>query len=266
MLNGILTEEVKRFVKEYEKKLGFEGPLWGEPLFGAADVRDPYIRGLRENAEPEHQLPEDVLDDAKTVLVWYVPFSEAIVSGNCENELASAAWAQAYELTNAMLGELNLHIIEFIREKGYDGAVAPGSLVFDREKVISHWSHRHLVYAAGLGTFGINNMIITKNGCSGRCSSIVTNIGKEEVETGRPLETELCAYKRDGSCGICADRCVGGALTREGFDRHKCFEQCSKNAEVHKGYGSSYGGEDVGSEVCGKCLVGLPCSLGLEEN
>lgn len=58
-----------------------------------------------------------------------------------------------------------------------------------------------------------------------------------------------------------------GALTLEGYDRHKCYKILRKNAELYKGFGSSYldeSGEQsnsAGSEVCGKCLVNTPCSF-----
>lgn len=36
---------------------------------------------------------------------------------------------------------------------------------------MSEWSHRHAAYIAGLGIFGINNMLITNKGCVGRIPS-----------------------------------------------------------------------------------------------
>jgi len=264
MLNQTITEEVNRLVREYDRRLNLPGGLWDEVLVGAADVCTPYIRNLRRDIDPGHQMPEEVLPDAKTVLVWYVPFKSDIVNGNGCKGLATADWARAYELTNTMLGDLNDRMIAFLASMGFRGTVAPEALKYDRDRVISHWSQRHLACAAGLGTFGLNNMLITAKGCSGRLSSLVTNIPADEIETGMPQTVEKCRYKRDGSCGLCADRCETGALTRSGFDRHKCNRQCLKNAAVHRAYGSSYcaDGCEIGSEVCGKCLSGLPCSFG----
>ena len=76
---------------------------------------------------------------------------------------------------------------------------------------------------ASLSTFGLNNMLITKKGCCGRINTIVTDL---DVPPDRPMEEELCLYKRSGKCGLCTDRCPSGALTREGFDRERCFQVC----------------------------------------
>ena len=57
-------------------------------------------------------------------------------------------------------------------------------------------------------------------------------------------------------------KCPSGALTPEGFDRHKCYEICMKNAAVYTEFGNSYAlDEKVGSEVCGKCIAGMPCAF-----
>lgn len=258
-----IENEIKGFFEEYQKNLDVDIKLWGEPIVGYADVQGEYIRNLRKNVHPEHQMPEEVLEDAKCVLVYYVPFTEEVVSGNDVEGLSTPLWAMTYEYANAMFGACNEHLIEVLKDEGYKAAIAPESLLFYREELKSHWSQRHFAYAAGLGTFGMNNMMLTEKGCSGRVTTLVTNL---DVECGKPLEEEVCLYKRDGSCGICMDKCPDGALKPEGFDRKKCHEQCHRNAIEHTQFGSSYEtapGEECakGSEVCGKCLTGLPCSF-----
>ncbi len=63
-------------------------------------------------------------------------------------------------------------------------------------------------------------MLITKIGCCGRYSTIVTNL---DVKPDSPLEDEFCLYKKNKSCGICVKHCPSGALTLDGYDRHKCY-------------------------------------------
>lgn len=170
--------------------------------------------------------------------------------------LASSEWAQSYELTNAMFGRLNEHLIDVVHKLGYEAKTASEANIFHRDQVISYWSFRHFAYAAGLGTFGRNNMLITEKGCCGRCNTVVTTL---DVTPDQPQTEEACLFFRDGRCGLCIKKCPGKALTAEGFDRQKCFAQCLKNAAVYDSFGSSYGAEG-GSEVCGKCLCGLPCT------
>lgn len=61
-------------------------------------------------------------------------------------------------------------------------------------------------------------------------------------------------------------RCPSGALTPEGFDRHKCYAVLLKNAAIYNNLGTSYtdaNGNAVssGSDVCGKCVTSIPCAF-----
>lgn len=267
-IKNIIIDAIRNFV-EAENKVK---AIWQEPIVGFADARSEYIRSLKEIVHKDHQMPEEVLQDASIIVVYYLPFEEWVTASNFANHeedgrggkakhAASAHWAECYELTNEMMGRLNEHLKKNINEMGYEAKVAPEAQVFYRDEVISHWSFRHLAYAAGLGTFGINNMLITEKGCSGRFNTVVTNL---DVEPDSPREDEACLWKKNRACGICIKRCPAGALTEDGFDRNRCYKQCLKNADIHKSFGSSYGagadGEEFGSEVCGKCVAGLPCA------
>ena len=53
-------------------------------------------------------------------------------------------------------------------------------------------------------------------------------------------------------CKKCVDRCVNDALKVDSFNRHKCYETCLDNAEFHTELGLA--------DVCGKCLVNVPCA------
>jgi len=130
-------------------------------------------------------------------------------------------------------------------------AVTPATHNFDPEKLISDWSHRHIAVAAGLGRMGLNNMLITEAGCCGRLGSFVTSL--DLAPDPRP-EEHACLYLHNGSCGRCADRCVGQALFTDRFDRHNCYKVCLRNETEHESVGQA--------DVCGKCLVSIPCAFG----
>lgn len=254
-----LLQEIENYIKNKSNECIIPG-LWESPIVGFASADNEYIRGLRAVVHPQHQMPEEVMENAKTILVYFVPFTHAIVSGNAVPGLATRDWAQAYELTNAMFGELNQYIISVIGQLGGHAAVAPEGAVFYRDEVISHWSFRHLAYAAGLGTFGVNNMLITSKGCAGRLNAIITDL---DITPDQIQQEEACLFKKNGSCGVCMMKCPTGALSSEGFDRHACYRQCLENAAVYNDFGSSYtsGDENAGSEVCGKCVAGMPCAF-----
>jgi hypothetical protein len=64
---------------------------------------------------------------------------------------------------------------------------------------------------------------------------------------------EKCLNKLNETCRICQKECVVNAYENDKYNRHKCYEQCLSNAEYHKEIGYA--------DICGKCLVGLPCSI-----
>lgn len=260
-----IEEEICQFlIRADEEADALVSRLWRKPLVGYADVYHPYIRKLKEIVGSAQEDPLDVLPGARTVLCCFVPFSKEVTrSGSRKERLASPVWAQAYEITNAMLADLQIHVGNLISSFGFHSAVAPSSRIFDPNTLISGWSHRHFAYAAGLGTFGVNNMLLTRAGCSGRLMTMVTDL---PVKTGEPMNDELCRYKKDGSCGVCIKTCPEHALGGDRFAREKCYALCLENASRYTEFGSSYetpggGKSTAGSEVCGKCITGMPCAF-----
>lgn len=232
---------IVKYIEEYPDR-NFGPKIWRTPLVGYADANHPYIRRLPEIVMPEHSLPEDFLEDSRIIISYFVPFTKELAQTNVQvaGNAASKEWSEAYSYTNHMMGELNEQLAEELRSMGYRAAVPKWET--NRTLLKSNWSQRHIAYVAGLGTFGINNMLISGKGCCGRYNSIVTDI---PVEADVPLEEENCLYKSRGICKKCIRNCFSGALTVEGFDRRKCRETCSKNPEG----------------VCGKCDTNIPCAF-----
>lgn len=263
-MNKQIQEFIKTYLTEYQKRPEI-ATSYGEPLVGFADAWHPYIQSLPQLISPTHELPQNILPDAKTIIAYYVPFTKNLAKSNrTEGITASPEWARAYEETNALFAELNEGLIRFIHAKAGHAGITPKATTFYQTSLISDWSHRHIAYAAGLGTFGINNMLLTRSGCCGRFSTVITNL---DLETDRPLTEEYCLYKKNGTCGACVKHCPTGALTYDGYDRFKCYSLCQENAKIYTQFGSSYTNEDgtgansVGSEVCGKCITSSPCAF-----
>lgn len=249
-----MQKTVESLIKDYVKNY-MDNPdittRWKEPLIAFADAKDPLFSILKEVASPNQIMPEDILIEAKTVITYFLPFEDSIPISNIDGRNSSIEWATAYIETNKLIASINDYLIKSIELLGYKAAKLPPSRNMDYETLMSVWSNRHVAYVAGLGTFGLNNMLITKNGCCGRLGNVVSNI--EIPPTSRP-DIEYCLYKFDGSCECCVVNCVNDALFTDKFDRFKCFDMCLENNELYK----ELGGE---AQVCGKCLVGLPCSF-----
>jgi len=222
--------------------------LWQTPIIKYASANDPLFPKLRELVVDSHQLPQDFLPGAVSVLSWFIPFLPAVSQGNEAGDRPSPQWHQAYTATNAMAAQVNQRLCQFIQGLGYDAAVPVNAGTISPQQLVSHWSQRHVAYIAGHGTFGRNNLLISDQGCAGRYYSIVTTL---PVPPDSRPEGERCLHKRDGSCGLCMARCPMGALSPEGFLRERCYARCMENMALQ--------GPD-GEDVCGKCLAGLPCS------
>lgn len=263
-IKQIIVKNICEYVKVKQKRIN-NIPLWREPLVGFADANNEDILNLKDTISLNHLVPKDVLPHPSIIIAYFLPFTKELAATNKnEGDIASVEWAYAYEETNKIFGEINKLVIEKLGELGYRGAVPKAAGTFNKEKLISDWSQRHIARAAGLGSFGINNMLITAKGCCGRYNTIVTNL---DIKPDDIQPHEYCLYKKNGSCGICVKRCPSGALTHNGYNRKTCYQVCSKNARIYKDFGSSYTNEadgkpnSVGSDVCGKCVTNVPCAF-----
>lgn len=245
-MKTLITNKIVEYVKNYPNEKNLKN-LWQEPIVGFADANGSYIKSLKEVVTPAHMMPEDFMVNPNIIISYYIPFTEetAAVNLNVEGNMASQEWSDAYNITNTMISDINQYIADTLNEMGYRAAV-PTGIFFDKGLILSNWSQRHIAYAAGLGTFGINNMLISEKGCCGRYGSLVADI---PVEADSILTEERCLYKKNGSCKKCVQNCFSGALTVDGFDRKKCFEICMLNDAK------------TGADVCGKCDIDIPCAF-----
>jgi epoxyqueuosine reductase QueG len=247
-MEKLIIDYVSEYMKNPEIKT-----TWKKPIVAFASANDPMFHKLKEVANPNHLMPDDILPGAKSVITYFLPFDESIPISNMKGKNSSLEWARAYVETNKMIGKLNDFLIDSIKDMGYKAAKLDPKLNMDYENLISVWSNRHVAYIAGLGTFGLNNMLITKNGCCGRLGNVVTDL--ELIPTKRPGH-EYCLFKFNGSCAYCATKCVNDALHRDKFDRYKCYEMCLENDKLHSELNEE-------AQVCGKCLTVVPCSFNI---
>lgn len=243
-MRDMLEKTIQDFMDDYSRR-NFLPPLWKAPRLRFGDARHPRLAELRRAVVPNHYFPEEILPGAVTLVSYFVPFLPEVGVSNRDGLEASDLWGLAYRATNAMAAELNRRLVAAIEAIGRRAAV-PENIDYSRETLVSRWSQRHIAWLSGHGTFGVNNMLITDIGCLGRYFSVVSDL---PVEHDAVVTEEYCAYRKRGACLACVRRCVNGALTVDRFDRHRCFAACGKNALRQEG-----------AHVCGKCLVGVPCS------
>jgi len=257
----VYTWRVDLFLKEIELKianfvetseLNFIADLDGmqiyeNPIIGVAASDDPLWKTLKEPSVvgPHHRTPRDWMPGAKSVISYFLPFSEAVRKSNRTKGMPSKEWLYGRWEGELFNNALRSFIVESIEDQGYK-AVAP---VLEEEfKLVNHrsnWSERHVAFIAGLGTFSISYSLITNKGTAGRFGSVVID---KKLEPNKREYTELMEYC-DG-CGTCISRCPSSALTHEGKDKERCSNFLNK---VLKRNNPRYG--------CGKCQTAVPCEF-----
>lgn len=223
---------------------------WREPITAAASALDPLFGRLKEAVDPEHAMPGDLLNGARTVIVFFLPFQRWIGIENDQAERFSAqSWAESYVAANRLIQAINGHLKEVIERWGHQAVITPPTHNFDEVKLVSGWSHKHIAYIAGLGTFGHHHLLITSAGCCGRLGSLVTTM---PIPSTPRVGQEKCLVKAGKRCHVCVAKCQYGALSRTHFDRHSCYRQCLVNDARFSSLPLT--------DVCGKCACEVPCS------
>ncbi|KKK43963.1 hypothetical protein LCGC14_1052550 [marine sediment metagenome] len=247
----MLREQIKKIIQEFITDFQVKHNVrshWREPIVKFANADNPTFLQLKQLIDKDHKLPNELLKNAETVISFFIPFKEEIVSSNSNGLIASRKWAEAYIITNKLIIGLTKHLTEMLGD--YDCFEIPPTHNFDKIKLKSYWSHKHAAYIAGLGKFGVHKMLITEKGCCGRLGSLITSA---KIQPSERILDEYCLYFLNESCSMCIDHCVFNALSGESFDRHKCYQICLGNGKLYSKLGLS--------DICGKCACGVPCSI-----
>ena len=224
---------------------------WNEPILATASVDERFDR-LPEITHPKHLLPRDLLESARSVVVFFLPFKRRLVASNLKGDLSSRIWARSYLDTNALIAEINSRIETYLKGLGFKSAVTPATHNFNEKDLVSGWSHKHIAVLSGLGRLGHHTQLITSLGCCGRIGSLVTeaDLGDHPVVIG---DDEFCLHKQGRKCLACVKGCRFNALTPDGFDRFSCYEQLLINDRANPDLPLT--------DVCGKCAAMVPCSF-----
>ena len=243
---------------------GCEGlVLYEEPIFGVSAADDPIWSGFRrpEVIGDNFLLPEEWLPGAKSVLSFFLPFSERVRSSNRGDPgNTSPEWLHARIEGQRFINAFTDAIRRFFEGRGTAACVPATDERFAVRTtelpegdpkgvhIASNWSERHVAYASGLGTFCLTRGLISRRGVAGRYGSVIVTEAIEPDERAYAEVYEWCIR-----CGACIRRCPAGAISLEGGkDQIKCRAYVRETGERYK---PRYG--------CGKCQVGVPCEHGI---
>jgi len=248
-------------------------PAWDLALVGFASGADPIWQQYKEYVGAFHWTPWEVFNQHRpeeavsseklTVVSWVLPQREMVrMTIRQAEKYPSEEWARIRVYGEEFNVALRRHVVRSLEQAGH-GAVAPmltpnwTVVKSERFSYASSWSERHAAHAAGLGTFGLSDGLITAKGKAMRVGSVVAKISIEPTPRPYASHQAYCLFFAEGSCGKCIDRCPVRAITEAGHDKEKCRQHlvhCRDYVnETYKfdGYG------------CGLCQVGVPCEAGI---
>lgn len=248
-----LRDFARDFVAAEPQRMQAQG-WWQSPLLVSAPV-DARFGRLAQIAAEDHLHPTDLLADARTVIVFFIPFVKRLVKGNKAGSRPTRDWGVSYVETNDLIDRLSKALQNLLQQWGYQSGLTPATHNFDDVKLMARWSHKHLGYLAGLGRFGVHNLLITPAGCAGRLGSLVTNA----VIGDHPLMSSehACLLKAGKECGKCIQACPIDALAVDGFERRGCWDRLNQNRRELFYFADL----PESTHVCGKCAALMPCSF-----
>ena len=215
------------------------------------------------------QIANPVVGDISVVSLA-LPYNRETMRVNAlEKEGPALRWNHTRWKGQDFNNELVTYVTEVLAALGIE-AVAPDQTPFFRivrppEPLASTWSHRHIAYAAGLGTFSLNDGFITSKGIGVRCNSFLINVKLEPSARRYADHLANCSFYASGACGACIDRCPGAAITAEGHDKLKCYQVLfvQQKPWIDGAHGPGYIGDYAG---CGLCQTGVPCATRIPVN
>jgi len=248
------------------------GHYFDEPLVGFASVNDPLFADYKQIIGPFHRSPTEWLNlsgstnahKSGTVISWILPISKEVrLSNRSQQKIPSKMWAHTRNFGEQFNASLRRELVDLLQSAGH-AAIAPQlsshwqEISIDGVGPSSCWSERHAAYAAGLGTFSLNDGLITKRGIAHRCGSIVTDLVLPPSPRQHRSHTHNCPFCREKRCGACIARCPVGALSVDGHDKIKC--RAYTYVMLNDQLGSDYGVDITG---CGLCQTKVPCETAI---
>jgi epoxyqueuosine reductase len=280
--NNVLEQLIKNFVAESE--LNRRAPLdqgvyFEEPLVGFASGSDPLFLEYKTLIGSFHFTPREWIAaalreqgkglllaevDQISVISWVLPIAEDVRKSNRqEDTFPSKLWTYTREFGEVLNHALRRHVAGFLQNTG-SLAVVPlhtppyRSFRDDHTGWASSWSERHIAYACGLGTFSLNDGLITPKGMAMRVGSVVTLLKLMPSEKKYRHPKENCVAFQNAKCEKCIPRCPAGAITEKGHDKDRCNEYI--DSESLKARRKGYGLENP-PPACGLCQTGVPCEF-----
>lgn len=270
-----LRREIEHYAETHPGNRSRDGGRYFDrPLVGFASATDPLFMEYKRIIGAFHRTPAEVLEQTAaedgqtsgTVVCWVLPITEPTrVSNREQDRHPSREWAHTRDFGEKFNDGLRNMVVDFLNAQG-GHAAAP--MLCDwwvrvddpRVGLASTWSERHAAFAAGLGTFSLNDGFITPRGIAHRCGSVVTDIVMVPSNRSYGDHRENCLTCRGVECGVCITRCPVDAISGSGHDKDRC--RWYIYGPEFRALKERYGVSEVG---CGLCQTDVPCESVIPE-
>ena len=258
-------------------------PFFGEPVIAFADGDSVVFQDFKKTVSESHLTPREILEKQipipfrrrpgfeikhVSIISGALPINPEIIQSEANSKFGCTltynymSWRGGHwgfcknvsDYIEVLLYILGHHAVNPFFTPLFRSE--PQKMADNCRKTVSNWSDRHVAEACGLGTFGLNGMIITEKGVAVYLFSLVCDV--ELPPTPKPTQ-QYCLYFRNGSCKKCMERCQNSAISLEGRNPRKCHEYASqKLPEIMKREGLLEG--SIRMHSCGLCTTGVPCA------
>lgn len=249
------SSELNRLPAEYGGHQIFKGPI-----VGVSAGNDPIVAKFKEVIAPAHLTPAEMwsksadpgrgrrgdppigrprpdggrwtdladLSAGVKVLSIVFPYTQNVMEDGRRSSQRTPLTGLALNRAHVFHTEVYEKTAEFFIRNGHRIMVPQKSrfhsvlLKLSGSHVVSAWSERHYAFAAGLGTFGLAEHLITEKGCNVRLASFITDAPLDVTPRLKDDPFANCLHYSGGGCAKCAARCPGRALTKDSHNKILC--------------------------------------------
>ncbi|MFX1558611.1 MAG: hypothetical protein ACFFC9_15270, partial [Promethearchaeota archaeon] len=251
-----MNEELLEFLKEKFDNSNLNrlpenfggNKIFSDPLIGVAQGNDSIFFKFKESVGSEHFTPLEMwlangqkqlpASNLYAVSIAY-PFTDEIRKESVnpiilpKMKLPAEIYSVARNYAKSFRNYIMEQTIDFFQEKGYNavsGKLSEAYTLVAKKDFYSTWSENHVAFAAGLGTFGLHEGLITDLGCNIRLASVITDAPLKVTPRKSDEPYANCLYYAKGTCRECAKNCPANAITEKGYDKTKCNKYRNKVA------------------------------------
>jgi len=289
-LQGVLgdlfaSNELNRLPEQYGG-----ARIFARLLIGVARGDDPIFAAFKSVVGPEHLTPVEMwvqsgLPDSEglagrlRVSSVVFPYASRIREAGAANQghMPPEIYCVARNFADSFIRAALDTATRFFQECGYRATSPMSSSAYqllskdESGSVYANWSERHVAFAAGLGTFSLQEALITPVGCNTRMGSVITDAPLTVSPRTSDEPRANCLYFAAGACGACIARCPAGAITKDGHDKRKCrlYGQRVREDMLGRALRSILKPKHLRidnqdritcSVGCGLCQFGVPCT------